>query len=142
MGRIIAIDYGQKRVGIAATDELKIIANGITTVRSVDIWRFLDKYIKENEVEIIVVGEPKDMMNKPSDATKFINPFVQKLNKKYSQIKIDRFDERFTSKMAFEAMIEGGLKKKKRQDKSLVDMVSATLLLQSYLSAKEKGNIL
>ena len=142
MGRIIAIDYGQKRVGIAATDELKIIANGITTVRSVDIWRFLDKYIKENEVEIIVVGEPKDMMNKPSDATKFIDPFVQKLKKKYAQIKIDRFDERFTSKMAFEAMIEGGLRKMKRQDKALVDKISATLLLQSYLSAKEKGRIL
>jgi len=142
MGRILAIDYGQKRVGIAVTDELKIIANGIATVRSVDIWQFLESYVKENEVEIIVVGEPKDMMNKPSDATKFINPFVQKLNKKFSHIKIDRFDERFTSKMAFEAMIEGGLKKKKRQDKSLVDKVSATILLQSYLSAKEKGNIL
>lgn len=142
MGRILAIDYGQKRVGIAVTDEFKIIANGIATVRSVDIWQFLESYIKENEVEIIVVGEPKDMMNKPSDATKFINPFVKKLNKKFSHIKIDRFDERFTSKMAFEAMIEGGLKKKKRQDKSLVDKVSATILLQSYLSAKEKGNIL
>ena len=142
MGRILAIDYGQKRVGIAVTDELKIIANGIATVRSVDIWQFLDSYIKENEVEIIVVGEPKDMMNKPSDATKFIDPFVQKLNKKFSQIKIDRFDERFTSKMAFEAMIEGGLKKKKRQDKSLVDMISATILLQSYLSANEKRSIL
>ena len=142
MGRILAIDYGQKRVGIAVTDELKIIANGIATVRSVDIWQFLDSYIKENEVEIIVVGEPKDMMNKPSDATKFIDPFVQKLNKKFSQIKIDRFNERFTSKMAFEAMIVGGLKKKKRQDKSLVDMISATILLQSYLSANEKRSIL
>ena len=142
MGRILAIDYGQKRVGIAVTDEFKIIANGIATVRSVEIWQFLDKYIKENDVEIIVVGEPKDMMNKPSDATKFINPFVQKLEKKFTQLIIDRFDERFTSKIAFEAMIEGGLKKKKRQDKSLVDKVSATLLLQSYLSAKEKGNIL
>ena len=142
MGRILAIDYGQKRVGIAATDEFKIIANGITTVRSVDIWLFLDEYLKENEVETIVVGEPKDMMNKPSDATKFINPFVQKLKKKFSHIKIDRFDERFTSKIAFEAMIEGGLRKKKRQDKSIVDKVSATLLLQSYLSAKEKGSII
>ena len=142
MGRILAIDYGQKRVGVAATDELKIIANGITTVRSVDIWQFLDKYIRENEVEIIVVGEPKDMMNKPSDATIYIKPFVQKLKKKFSHIKIDRFDERFTSKLAFAAMIEGGLRKKKRRDKSLVDMVSATLLLQSYLNAKEKGNIL
>ena len=142
MGRILAIDYGQKRVGIATTDEFKIIANGIATVRSIDIWQFLEKYIKENDVEIIVVGEPKDMMNKPSDATKFINPFVQKLKNKFSQLKIDRFDERFTSKIAFEAMIEGGLKKKKRQDKALVDKVSATLLLQSYLSAKEKGTIL
>lgn len=138
MGRILAIDYGQKRVGIAATDELQIISNGIATVRSVDIWTFLEKYLKENVVETIVVGEPKDMMNKPSDASRFIEPFVKKLKKKFHQIKIERFDERFTSKIAFNAMIEGGLKKKQRQDKALIDKVSATLLLQSYLSSTQK----
>ncbi|MCB2207481.1 MAG: Holliday junction resolvase RuvX [Bacteroidetes bacterium] len=140
MGRILAIDYGQKRVGIAATDELQITSNGISTVHSSDIWQFLEVYLKENNVEAIVVGEPKDMRNQPSDASRFIEPFVKKLIKKYPQVKIERYDERFTSKMAFDAMIEGGLSKKKRRDKALVDKVSATLLLQSYLSSTEKRN--
>jgi putative Holliday junction resolvase len=138
MGRLLAIDYGQKRVGIAVTDELHITSNGIATVRSVDIWQFLVDYLKNNEVDTIIVGEPKDMMNKPSDASRFIEPFVKKLIKKYPLVKIERFDERFTSKMAFDAMIEGGLSKKKRQDKALVDKVSATLLLQSYLNSIDK----
>jgi putative Holliday junction resolvase len=140
MGRIVAIDYGQKRVGIAATDELQLIANAITTVRSADIWQFIEKYMKENSVEIIVVGEAKNLNNEPSDSSKFIEPFVAKLMKKYPNIRIDRFDERFTSKMAFNAMIEGGLRKKKRQDKALVDRVSATILLQSFLDANKKRN--
>lgn len=133
MGRILAIDYGQKRVGIAATDDLQIVSNGIATVRSIDIWKFLEAYLMENDVVKIVVGEPKDMMNKPSDASRFIEPFVKKLEKKYPQMKVERFDERFTSKMAFNAMIEGGLSKKKRQNKALIDQVSATILLQSYM---------
>jgi len=135
MGRILAIDYGQKRVGIAVTDELQITSNGIATVRAIDIWSFLENYMKEKDVETIVVGEPKDMNNIASDASRFIEPFVKKLIKKYPEIKIKRFDERFTSKMAFDAMIEGGLNKKKRQDKALIDKVSATILLQSYLIA-------
>jgi len=139
MGRILAIDYGQKRVGVAATDELQITSNGITTVRSIDIWQFIADYLQANKVEAIVVGEAKDMMNKPSDSSRFIEPFVRKLIKKYPEMKIERFDERFTSKMAFDAMIEGGLNKKKRQDKGLIDKVSATILLQSYLIAKDKG---
>lgn len=133
MGRILAIDYGQKRVGIAATDDLQLVSNGIATVRSIDIWQFLEDYLIEHDVAKIVVGEPKDMMNRPSDASRFIEPFVKKLKNKYPQIAIVRFDERFTSKMAFDAMIEGGLSKKKRQDKALIDKVSATILLQSYL---------
>jgi putative Holliday junction resolvase len=137
MGRILAIDYGQKRVGVAATDELQITSNGIDTVRTVDIWQFLEDFLKDYDVDAIVVGEPKDMMNQPSDASRFIEPFVKKLVKKYPGLKVERFDERFTSKMAFDAMIEGGLSKKKRQNKALVDKVSATLLLQSYLSSKE-----
>jgi putative Holliday junction resolvase len=137
MGRILAIDYGQKRVGIAVTDELQIIATGIETVHVKDIWSYLENYVKNHDVETIVVGEPKDMMNKPSDASRFIEPFVKGLRKRFPDLKIDRFDERFTSKIAGEAMITGGLKKKKRQDKALVDKISATLLLQSYLSSKQ-----
>jgi putative Holliday junction resolvase len=137
MGRILAIDYGQKRVGIAVTDELKIIATGIDTVHVKDIWEYLKDYLKSHDVETIVVGEPKDMMNRPSDASRFIEPFVKGLKKKFPEVKIDRFDERFTSKIAGEAMITGGLNKKRRQDKALVDKISATLLLQSYLSSKQ-----
>ena len=140
MGRILAIDYGQKRVGIAATDELQLISNAVATVRSVDIWKFIEDYLKENSVDAIVVGEAKDLMNKPSDSSRFIEPFVKKLTKKYPKLKIERFDERFTSKMAFNAMIEVGLSKKKRKDKALIDKLSATILLQSYLDALGKRN--
>ena len=135
MGRILAIDYGQKRVGIAVTDELKMIANGLTTVHVKDIFDFLKNYLDKENVETIVVGEPKDMMNRPSDASRYIEPFVRKLRKNYPDLKIDRFDERFTSNMAHEAMLTGGLKKKKRQDKALVDTISATLILQSYMNS-------
>lgn len=135
MGRILAIDYGQKRVGIAVTDELQLIANSLTTVHVKDIWDFLSNYLSTEDVECIVVGEPKDMRNKPSDSTRFIEPFVNRLRKLYPEMKIDRYDERFTSAMAFDTMIAGGLKKQKRQDKSLVDKISATLILQSYLES-------
>ena len=137
MGRIIAIDYGQKRVGIAVTDELQLIANGLTTVHVKDIFPFLAEYISKEEVACIVVGEPKDMNNNPSDASRFIEPFVNKLKKLYPAVKIDRFDERFTSKMAMEAMITGGLKKQKRQNKAMVDTISATLILQSYMERRK-----
>lgn len=142
MGRILAIDYGQKRVGIAATDELQLIANAITTVRSADIWNFIEKYMNENIVDMIVVGEAKNLSNEPSDSSRFIEPFVNKLAKKYPAMRIERFDERFTSKMAFDAMIEGGLGKKKRQDKALIDRLSATILLQSFLDSYKKRNTL
>jgi len=135
MGRILAIDYGQKRAGIAVTDELKMIANGLTTVHVKDIFDFLKKYMATENVETIVVGEPKDMMNRPSDASRYIEPFVRKLRKTYPDLKIDRFDERFTSNMAHETMLTGGLKKKKRQDKALVDTISATIILQSYMNS-------
>lgn len=135
MGRILAIDYGQKRVGIAATDELQIIANGLTTVHVKDIWRYLKNYLADEKVDCIVVGEPKDMQNRPSDASRFIEPFVRNLKKTFPEMKIDRYDERFTSRMAHDTMLAGGLKKKKRQDKALVDTISATLLLQSYMES-------
>jgi len=140
MGRILAIDYGQKRVGIAVTDQMKIIATGLTTVHVKDIFDFLKNYLRKEPVEIIVVGEPKDMMNRPSDSSRFIEPFVKKLRKTFPDVKIDRFDERFTSNMAHDAMLTGGLKKKKRQDKALVDTISATLILQSYMNSLKDFN--
>jgi len=140
MGRILAIDYGQKRVGIAVTDQMKIIATGLTTVHVKDIFDFLKNYLRKEPVEAIVVGEPKDMMNRPSDSSRFIEPFVKKLRKTFPDVKIDRFDERFTSNMAHDAMLTGGLKKKKRQDKALVDTISATLILQSYMNSLKDFN--
>ena len=137
MSRIMAIDYGQKRVGVAVTDPLQMIATGLETVHVKDIWRFLEQYLKQEEVETIVVGEPRDMKNRPSDASRFIEPFVNGLRKRYPAMKIERFDERFTSKMAHDVMLTAGLKKQKRQDKALVDTISATLILQSYLDSKK-----
>lgn len=135
MGRILAIDYGRKRAGIAVTDELQIIATGLETVASHELLTFLKEYTTREQVDLIVVGEPRDMMNRPSEASRFIEPFVKKLRAAFPNMEIKRFDERFTSKMAHQAMIEGGLKKKKRQDKALVDTLSATLILQSYMES-------
>lgn len=133
MGRILAIDYGQKRVGLAVTDEMQIIATALTTVHVKDIWTYLADYLKKENVECIVVGEPKDLMNRPSDSSRFIEPFVKKLAKTYPNMLIKRFDERFTSKMAHDTMLEGGLSKSKRRNKALVDTISATIILQSYM---------
>ena len=133
MGRIIAIDYGQKRTGIAVTDELQMIANGLTTVESRNIFVFLADYISKEKVDSIVVGEPKQMNNMPSESVRFVDPFVKKLKKLFPSVPVYRLDERFTSKMAFQTMIDAGLKKKARQNKALVDTLSATILLQSYL---------
>ena len=135
MGRILAIDYGQKRVGLAVTDELRMIATGLTTVHVKDIWTYLNDYTTKEKVDIIVIGEPKDLMNRPSDSTRFIEPFVKGLTKKYPDIIVKRFDERFTSKMAMDTMIAGGLSKSKRQNKAMVDTISATLILQSYMDS-------
>lgn len=137
MGRILAIDYGQKRVGIAVTDELRLIAHGLDTVHVKDIWAYISDYLIKEKVDCIVVGEPKDMMNKASDASRFIEPFVNRLKKVYPHLKIERYDERFTSKMAFDAMLAGGLKKSQRQDKAMVDTISATIILQSYMQFLE-----
>jgi putative Holliday junction resolvase len=133
MPRIIAIDYGSKRVGLAVTDPLKILANGLTTVHSKDVIKFLEDYLKKEEVECIVVGEPKTLRNEPSDSARFIEPFVRHLRNKFPNMKIERYDERFTTAMAHQAMLLGGLKKKARQNKETVDMVSATIILQNYL---------
>lgn len=134
MGRILAIDYGSKRVGIAVTDNLRMIANGLTTVHSKDLIEFLENYFKSETVDIIVVGEPKTLMNLKSNSARFIDPFVTHLRKKFPEKKIERMDERFTSVIAHQTMMSGGLKKKDRQNKETVDMISATILLQDYLT--------
>ena len=136
MGRIVAIDYGQKRTGIACTDELQLIATGLTTVASKDVFVFLKEYVQKESVECFVVGEAKQLNNQPAESAKFIEPFVKRLEKEFSAISVKRVDERFTSKMAFQTMIDSGLKKKQRQDKALVDEISAVLILQTYLQQK------
>ena len=133
MARILAIDYGQKRVGIAVTDNLQLIANGLTTVSVNEIMPFLEEYTAKEAVELFVVGLPKQMNNEPSESMKYIAPFVGRLKKRFPNIEVKYVDERFTSKLAQQTMIDGGLKKKDRQNKALVDELSATILLQSYL---------
>lgn len=136
MSRILAIDYGSKRVGIAVTDTQQIIAGGLTTVHSKDVMNFLKDYLFKEEVECFVVGEPKQMNNKPSQPAEMIEAFVKNLRKQFPGISIERVDERFTSIIASQAMLNGGLKKKDRQNKGLVDKISATLILQAYLESK------
>ncbi len=140
MGRIMAIDYGRKRTGIAVTDELRLIANGLTTVPSHEALAFIKTYIQKETVDIIVVGEPKQMNNLPSESLQYIIPFINRLKKEFPGIPVEMADERFTSKMALQTMIDAGLKKKDRQNKELVDTISATIILQSYLSRLEIMN--
>ena len=137
MGRILAIDYGRKRVGIAVTDPLQIIATRLTTVATHEIWLFLKEYFSKENVEKVIVGYPMQMNNQPSEAVKYINPFLQKFQKDYPDMLLEQVDERFTSKMAFQTMIDAGLKKKDRQNKATIDGVSATIILQSYLEQKK-----
>lgn len=133
MGRIVAIDYGLKRVGLAVTDEQKIIATALDTVHSKDVIEYLKNYNIEHPIECFVVGDPKQMNNQPSEIVKFIDPFVKKLKKTFPNIKVDRYDERFTSKMAMESMLASGTKKKDRRNKANIDKISAVLILQSYM---------
>ena len=133
MARILALDFGQKRTGIAVTDELQIIASGLTTVDTNELLAFLTDYTAKENVELFIVGKPKQMNNEDSQSEEFIVAFLEKLAKKFPNIPIQREDERFTSKMAFQTMIDSGLKKKQRRNKALVDEISATIILQSYL---------
>ena len=135
MGRILSIDYGQKRVGFAVTDELQICAHALETVHVSKAFDFLKEYITKENVETIVVGEPKTMKNTASDAARFIEPFVNRLKKEIKNIEIVRFDERFTSKMAFQTLLDAGVNKKTRANKALLDKISATIILQSYLQS-------
>ena len=141
MARIMAIDLGRKRCGIAVTDPLQIIANGLTTVHSSQLVDFVINYMNTEEVETIVIGEPKDMKNNPSDCSKYIEPIVNRLRKLLPTMNIVRYDERFTSAMAHQTMIDAGLKKSKRQDKELVDTIAATIILQSYLVSKKVSSV-
>ena len=136
LARVLALDYGEKRTGIAVTDELQIIASGLTTVETKKIFSFLTEYLKNEKVELFIVGEPKQMNNTESESEKFIKPFLEKLKLTFPKIPVKRVDERFTSKMAFQSMIDSGLKKKQRRNKALIDEISATIILQSYLTNK------
>lgn len=137
MGRILAIDYGRKRTGLAVTDTLQIIATKLDTVPSAQIFPFLKNYFQKEKVERILVGYPLQMNNEASEAVLYINPFLKRLIKEFPDIPVEQVDERFTSKMAFQTMIDAGLKKKDRQNKATVDAVSATILLQTYLEQKK-----
>ena len=136
MGRIIAIDYGKKRTGIAVTDALQIIASGLTTVPTESLLDFLLDYLEKEPVELILVGKPKQLDNSPSESEALISSFIVKLTKQVPDIPLKRVDERFTSKMAVQTMLESGLKRKQRRNKALVDEISATLILQDYLNTK------
>ena len=133
MGKILAIDYGEKRIGLAVTDDMKMIAFGLTTVATSEIFTYLSDYIPRENVETIVVGEPKQMNNTASESEVFIIPFLEKLKEKFPSTPIKRLDERFTSKMAFQTMLDSGLKKKQRKNKALIVEISATIILQDFL---------
>lgn len=134
--RLLAIDYGGKRTGIAITDEMQIIASGLTTVETKQLFPFLQEYFSKEKVSKVIVGEPKRLNNEPSEIAPKIDAFVVKFKSLYPAIEVIRMDERFTSKMAFQTMIDSGLKKKQRQNKALVDEIAATILLQDYLNSK------
>jgi len=136
MARVLALDYGKVRTGIAVTDELQIIASGLTTIKTSEIFSFLKNYTEKESVELFLIGEPKQMNNKASESETLIIPFIKKLEKVFKHIPIKRVDERFTSKMAFQTMIDGGLNKKQRKNKALIDEISATIILQTYLYNK------
>jgi putative Holliday junction resolvase len=142
MGRIIGVDYGLKRIGLAVTDPMQIFASPLTTVSPAEFDNFIRDYMKTSEVEAFVIGYPVQMNNKPSESVTYINPFIKKLKKTYPEKDIHLADERFTSQMALDTMIAGGVKKKNRQDKSMVDKISASIILQSFLDnrANKKEN--
>ncbi|WP_396218531.1 Holliday junction resolvase RuvX [Flavobacterium sp.] len=137
MARILSIDYGLKRTGIAVTDDFQIIASGLTTIPSTDIIPFLKTYFSKENVETVLIGEPKQMNGLPSESSEIIEKFISQFHTEFPNMKMERVDERFTSKMAFQTMIDSGLKKKQRQNKGLIDEIAATILLQDYLNYKK-----
>lgn len=134
MGRILAIDYGIKRTGIAVTDEMQIIASGLTTVETPSLFEFLTDYLSKEKVEKIIIGEPKQMNGTPSESAIYIDKFCEEFQIKFPSLPLIKVDERFTSKMAFQTMIDSGLKKKQRQNKGLIDEIAATIILQDFLN--------
>ncbi|SRR5690554_1139936 len=134
MSRILAIDYGKKRTGLAVTDPLRIIASGLQTVETEKLFTFLKDYFAKEKVDVVIIGEPKQMDGSPSESAEMIEKFIVNFSKEFPQVKIERIDERFTSKMASRTLIDSGLRKKRRQDKALLDEVSATIMLQDYLN--------
>lgn len=136
MGRIMAIDYGKKRTGVAVTDPLQMIANGLETVATHELEKFLVSYFQKEKVDLVAMGYPKQMNNQPSENVTRINHFLNRFKKVFPNVPVELVDERFTSQIAFQAMIDGGVKKEKRKDKGLVDKVSASLILQSYLEQR------
>lgn len=136
MGRILAIDYGRKRCGVAVTDPLKICANGLPTQRSCDLLSFLKDYCEKEKVDAFIIGEPKDLMGNPSESMNYINPFVRRLKKDFPEIPVIMWDERFTSTIAHQEMIAGGFKKKVREDKGKADEMAAVIILTSYLESR------
>ena len=136
MARILAVDYGLKRTGIAVTDPLQIIASGLPTVETKNLFEFFEQYLNSEKVEVVVVGKPMQMNNTASETEPEIKTFINRLQQKFKDLRIERYDERFTSKIALQTIAASGLKKKDRQNKSLADKVSATLILQSYLEYK------
>ncbi|MBQ7941187.1 MAG: Holliday junction resolvase RuvX [Muribaculaceae bacterium] len=137
MGRIIGIDYGRKRSGIAVTDPLKIIANGLTTIPSHTLIEFLQGYTAKECVEKIIVGLPKQLNGTPSESMKYITPFLNRLRKVFPDIPVEMYDERFTSTIAHKAMLDGGMKKKDRQNKEIVDTIAASIILNDYLQSNK-----
>lgn len=140
MGRLLAIDYGTKRTGLAVSDPLKIIANGLATVPTHTLFDYLKTYFEKETIDCIIVGMPKQMNNEYSENMKHIRPFVDKLQKKYPGMRVEYYDERFTSALAQRAMIDGGVKKKDRQNKALIDEISAVIILQDYMESLRMQN--
>jgi putative Holliday junction resolvase len=136
MSRILCIDYGKKRTGIAVTDPLQIIATGLTTVDSLELISFLKKYFLQEEVELIVIGDPKNLDDSDTHATPLVKQIIKRLEKEFPKIPIKKVDERFTSKMAKRAMLDMGMKKKDRRNKRNVDEIAATIMLQQYMEEK------
>lgn len=141
MGRILALDYGRKRIGVAITDPLQIIANGVDTIPAGKAIEFLTKYFETKEVDLVIVGFPKQMNNQESEVVIYLNAFVKEFKKKFPEMPVEFIDERFTSKMASQAIRDAGASKKIRRDKALIDKVSATIILQSYLELRNNISI-
>ncbi|WP_121966130.1 Holliday junction resolvase RuvX [Myroides sp. N17-2] len=133
MARLLSIDFGKKRTGIAVSDDFQIIASGLTTVDTEQLLPFLKDYFQKENVERVIIGEPKRLNNEPSEVVPILNSFIEKFSQSFPTMPVERIDERFTSKMAFQTMIDSGLKKKQRQNKALIDEIAATIILQDYM---------